>query len=98
MLTQLCGGDLSAMMDAFGTSIARRFNIRYGHTGHVFDSRYRYEPIPTPQALAEVCRYIHLNPVRALLVGAPEDWAYSDFRHFLNQGCLQQGEGVLQLH
>ncbi len=95
VLVQSTGGDLPGMMDAFGTSIARRFNIKYGHTGHVFDSRYRYEPIPTSQALAEVCRYIHLNPVRALLVEAPEDWAYSDFRHFLGQGSLQQIEGVL---
>jgi len=30
-----------------------------------------------------LCRYIHLNPVRAKLVARPEDWLYSNYREWI---------------
>ena len=95
VLTEPTGGNLPRMMDALGTSTAKRFNLKYGHKGHVFESRYRYEHIPSNESIAEVCRYVHLNPVRARLVALPEEWDHSDFRDFLSEGRLQESKGVL---
>ena len=32
----------------------------------------------------EKLRYIHRNPVKRGLVGSPEDWAWSSFRHYVS--------------
>ncbi len=79
------------MMDAVGTSYARRYNFKYKHAGHVFQGRYRYARIPSEVTLLEVARYIHLNPVRAGLVSRAEDWEFSDFRQ-LRTGRFVQPE------
>ena len=88
LAAQNSGGSLSKMMEALGTSYAKRFNLRYGHVGHVFQGPYKYTHVVTDEALSAVARYIHLNPVRAGLVKAPEDWAWSDFR------TMTEGQGV----
>jgi putative transposase len=31
----------------------------------------------------EKLRYLHPNPVKRGLVAAPEDWAWSSFRHYI---------------
>jgi REP element-mobilizing transposase RayT len=84
-------GDISAMMEALGTSTAKRFNAKYGHVGHLFQGPYQYRRAPTTGTVPLIARYIHLNPIRARLVKAPEDWRWSDFRRHL-EGF---GEGFL---
>jgi REP element-mobilizing transposase RayT len=91
ILIQRPGGDLPRMMDALGTSYAKRYNLRHNHTGHVFEGRYRYAHIPSEEALLNVARYVHLNPVRAGLVARPEDWEFSDFLEIRTQGVLHRG-------
>lgn len=89
IVVQRAGGNLPRMIDALTTSYAKRYNLRYGHTGHVFEGRYHYTHIPSDQALWNVARYIHLNPVRARLAEQPEKWPWSDFRDSA-EGVLQQ--------
>jgi len=93
VLMQRLEGSLARMMNAIGTSYAKRYNLRHLHTGHVFQGRYHYTHIPTVEALFSVARYVHLNPVRARLVARPEDWEYSDFKEVRDQrqGVLMQG-------
>jgi hypothetical protein len=35
--------------------------------------------------LIHVCRYVHLNPVAASLVGGPEAWPYSNYLEWIGQ-------------
>ena len=76
------------LMAALGTSYAKRYNLKYSHTGHVFQGRYRYTHIESEEALNTVARYIHLNPVKARLVRKPEDWEYSDFKRWREERKL----------
>ena len=85
ILKQLTEGDLPRTMGALGTSYAKRYNLRYDRTGHVFQGRYRYTHIASGEALLNVARYIHLNPVRAYLVSKPEDWEFSDFKQWTEE-------------
>ena len=75
---QAPGGNLSGMMGALATSAANRYNLKYGHVGHLFQGPFRYKPVDE-DALWDVACYIHLNPVRAGLVEKPEDWKFSNF-------------------
>ena len=72
------GGNLSDFMGALATSAAKRYNLKYGHIGHVFQGPFRYKPFPD-DALWDVAGYIHLNPVRARLAQEPDEWRFSNF-------------------
>jgi putative transposase len=73
------GEDLAAGMQRLNTMYAMSFNRRHAGRGHVFSSRYHSELIQSDRHLLEVCRYIALNPVRAGLCVAPEDWRWSSY-------------------
>ncbi|MBX2993047.1 MAG: transposase [Bacteroidetes bacterium] len=83
---------IAKMMEALGTSSAKRFNLKYKHVGHLWQGPYRYAFIPTYEGIAEVARYIHLNPVRARLAKSPEEWPWSDYREHVTsaEGFLDQ--------
>ncbi|MFH0990833.1 MAG: transposase [bacterium] len=78
------GGCLSDMMGALATSAAKRYNLKYGHIGHLFQGPFRYKSVPE-DAVQDVACYIHLNPVRAGLVREPEEWKFSNFVEYLGK-------------
>lgn len=56
------------------------FNNRHNRVGHLFQGRYKSIVVEKESYLLELCRYIVLNPVRAMLVGDPADWKWSSYR------------------
>ena len=69
------------------STMATRFNRLRGENGHLFQGRYKSLVIEDAVALARVVDYIHLNPVRAKVVG-PEgvaEFRWSSLPAFLTQ-------------
>ena len=56
------------------------FNRNHGRDGHVFQGRYKAILVQKDSYLLELSRYIVLNPVRAGVVPAVEDWRWSSYR------------------
>lgn len=56
---------------------AYRFNRRHGFVGHLFEDRFFAELIKDDAQLVAAAQYIDLNPVRAGLCSAPEEWPWS---------------------
>ncbi len=54
------------------TTFAVRFNRFRSESGHLFQGRYQSPLIQDAAALVRVVDYIHLNPVRAGIVSAPQ--------------------------
>lgn len=54
-------------------------NRRQGWTGHLWQQRYSSFPLDEGHLLAAV-RYVEVNPVRARLAAAPQDWPWSSAR------------------
>lgn len=52
---------------------ALRFNRRQGRDGHVFQNRYQSVLCEAERYLLELVRYVHLNPLRAGIVGDLEE-------------------------
>jgi len=69
--------DLSVSLKRCGISYVRYFNAKYATTGHLFQDRYRSEPVEDEKYLLTVIRYIHRNPVKAGLVNLSQDWEWS---------------------
>ncbi len=65
------------------TGYSQYYNRRYRRVGHLFQGRHKAILCQSDRYLAELVRYIHLNPVRAKMVVAPEQYQYSGHRAYL---------------
>jgi putative transposase len=70
-------GDLSRWMQWLMTAHVRRYLKHYGHSGHVWQGRFKAFPIQDDEHLVTVVRYVERNPLRAGLVERAEDWPWS---------------------
>jgi len=57
--------------------------LRLGSTHPFWQPRYYDFNVWSERKRVEKLRYLHRNPVTRGLVAAPEDWAWSSFRHYL---------------
>ncbi len=64
----------------------RYFNKRYRKVGHLFQGRYKAILCDKEAYLLELIRYIHLNPVRAGMVGDPEEYPWTGHLGYLRKG------------
>lgn len=58
------------------------YNIKYQRIGHLFQDRFKSEPVEDDSYFATVVRYIHQNPTNAGLCGDISDYKYSSYNHF----------------
>jgi len=74
---------LGKLMKRLAGRQTRHVNRRAGRRGTLWESRYKSSPIETDRYLLACCRYVELNPLRARMVSAPEDYAWSSVRQRL---------------
>jgi REP element-mobilizing transposase RayT len=79
---------LSRPMQNLCFRYGRWINRREGRAGHVFQDRFRAVLVEADSYLLELVRYVHLNPVRAALVAAAEDYPWSGHRAYLGLETL----------
>lgn len=80
LLAQTPKPNLSSGMRRLNGVYTQRFNRRHERVGHVFQGRFKAILVERDSYLLELARYIVLNPVRAGLANAPEDWRWSSYR------------------
>ncbi|MFA6618665.1 MAG: transposase [Candidatus Neomarinimicrobiota bacterium] len=61
------------------------FNEKYNHKGSILRSPLQHIKVDNDFYLLQLCKYIHLNPVRKELVDNPEDWLYSDYNRWIDK-------------
>lgn len=62
------------------------FNAKYDRIGHLFQERFKSEPVEDDAYFLTVLRYIHNNPVKAGICKRAEDYPLSSYRDYLS-GC-----------
>ena len=73
------------------------FNYKHKLTGHLFEGRYTSKLIEDERYFLAVCRYIHLNPVKARIVPVPLDYEFSSYRMFVQDPPLGQESRAAEL-
>jgi len=69
------------------------YNTKYQRVGHLFQDRYKSEPIEDEQYLFAVLRYIHQNPLKAKLCKRLEDYRFSSYNsYFLNSKLVDSSD------
>ncbi|MBV7483988.1 transposase [Bordetella sp. BOR01] len=71
---------LSTLMQHLAGGATRRWNARKQTTGSIWEARFKSRVIDEERYLLECCRYIELNPVRAQIVAAAENYPWSSYR------------------
>ena len=61
------------------------YNWKYGRVGHLFQDRFKSEPIETDEYFLTVLRYIHQNPLKANMCKKLEDYAYSSYKDYVGE-------------
>ena len=74
---------LSRTLQNLSFRYTRWVNWRHSRSGHLFQGRYKAVLADADIYLQELTRYIHLNPVRAGAVKAPEAYLWSGHRAYL---------------
>jgi putative transposase len=80
-LVETPDANISNAMHYLNGKYAQKFNWRHSLTGHLLQGRYEAENINRQEHLLELLRYVVLNPVRAALVGHPDEWGWSTHSH-----------------
>jgi len=79
MIEQMEGHRLGEIIHSWKRFTANRINGRRGVTGAVWAEDYFDRYIRDADHYERMVAYIENNPVKAGLVGKPEDWAFSSF-------------------
>lgn len=75
-------------------SYAQYFNRKSGRTGHLFQERFKSEPINDEGYLLTVIRYIHDNPSKAG-VSSMQEYRWSSYQEYVHDPILCNTQLVL---
>ena len=98
ILLETDGTPPGAIFRHIGSAFVYWYNLKYDRTGHLFQDRFRSEPVNNMQYFHIVFRYILRNPVSAGLSSSPEKYPYSSCReYYFSSPGITDTEYVLSL-
>ena len=80
---------LSQTMKRINVSYVNYFNQKYQQIGHLFQDRYKSEPIESENYLLAVLSYIHNNPLNAFIVKNLEKYPWSSYCIYTDESSQQ---------
>ena len=83
LLQQKPGGSIHRFLQTTFNAYSQTINKELGRSGTFFQGRPKSKEIEDEDYLAQICRYIHMNPVVAGLVDNPIKWKFSDCSEWL---------------
>lgn len=88
--------NIGQVMKRIGSSYVRWYNDRYERVGHLFQDRFRSNPVEGDDYFLGVLRYIHQNPVKAGLTASCAEYRWSSYHAYLagddsSRGFVQPG-------
>ena len=89
LLVQVKKTPLGKIMSCLQTSHAVYFAKKYGHSGPLFQSRFKSLLCDKDEYFLELSRYILLNPLRAGLVKKLEDYPWSSYQELFGSSSFK---------
>jgi REP element-mobilizing transposase RayT len=85
LLVETPEANLSRAMQWINVSYAVYFNTKRERHGHLFQGRFKSVLVEADEYLKPLSRYIHLNPVRAKMIGSASDYPWSSYSFFIGK-------------
>lgn len=76
LLRQVTDDGISNFISRFSNSYTRYFNTKHRRVGSVFQGVFKAVHVETDEQLVHLSRYIHLNPVRSIVIPEKELFSY----------------------
>ena len=86
---------LETIFKKIGGRYVYYYNVKYQRIGHLFQDRFKSEPVDDDSYFLTVLRYIHQNPVKAKLCSKVEDYPFSSFAEYLRDSSYIDAEFAL---
>lgn len=77
--------ELDSVFKRIAGSYVYWYNWKYRRTGHLFQDRFKSEPVEDDSYFLTVLRYIHQNPVKARLCRSVESYPYSSISEYYSK-------------
>ena len=85
LLLETPSGNLPQIMRHINGAYTTYFNVKRDRSGHLFQGRYKAILVDIDEYAKELSRYIHLNPVRAKIVEAAEEYDWSSYKFYIGK-------------
>lgn len=76
--------DVDLIIKRIAGSYVYWYNRKYYRKGHLFQDRFKSEPIEDDKYFLTVLRYIHQNPLKAMMVRDIDEYRYSSYNDYIN--------------
>lgn len=84
------------VMKKIASRFAYWYNIKYRRVGHLFQDRFKSEPVEDDKYLLTVVRYIHQNPVKAGICKSVKDYEYSSYQEYTGNSNIVDTELIYE--
>jgi REP element-mobilizing transposase RayT len=81
--------ELEQIFKRIGGRYVYWYNGKYSRVGHLFQDRYKSEPVETDEYFLTVLRYIHQNPVNANISKKVDGYLWSSYNEYINPKVRQ---------
>lgn len=92
LLLKVQNDGLETIFKRIGGRYVYYYNVKYQRIGHLFQDRFKSEPVDDDAYFLTVLRYIHQNPVKAKLCSKVEDYPFSSFAEYLHESTCVDTE------
>lgn len=89
--------DLTLIFKRIAGSYVYWYNWKYHRSGHLFQDRFKSEPVEDDAYFLTVLRYIHQNPVKAKICKIAEEYVYSSMREYLAHPVIADTDFALSI-
>lgn len=97
LLMEFPKAPIEQVFKRIGSKYVYWYNIKYQRKGHLFQDRFRSEPVDDDPYFFTVIRYIHQNPVKAGLCKNVQDYKYSSYNGYFTDSDLIDKEFVFSV-
>lgn len=97
LLMRFSSETIGQVFKRIGSKYVYWYNIKYQRKGHLFQDRFKSEPVEDDSYFLTVIRYIHQNPVKAGLCKKLEDYRYSSYNEYLEEPQIVDVEQAFSL-
>jgi REP element-mobilizing transposase RayT len=88
---------LSLSMQRICSSFVYWYNWKYDRFGHLFQERFKSEPVEDEAYSLTVLRYIHQNPIKAGITKAMKEYKWSSYHEYISKQSIIDTELILEM-
>lgn len=83
LLIRGCGEEIGDVMKRITSSYVFYYNHKYNRVGHLFQERFKSQPVEDWDYFLLLLRYIHQNPTKAKIVQRVQDYRWSSWSEYM---------------